>query len=978
MRFLLRPPTLRYCLVVAVLLPEIGGAQITGVQPFRRLSRASNFEFTLQNNGMLFGDPWVLGQQDDGHWPRGSWHMVGIPQGKGLAFLAQRNGKLLSSEAGFMRRWTYGIGVFDQMVPGRVGDPRAGYDPEFNGFGWRFVDDPDYVVYSSLDYDSTGTDVSGNNFNDWPIRIVGGRRQYIADRLDRRLYPPSYLSDEDMFCVFKDTDIRADPIYTGSDGTSIPIGLEIHNYVYSWGQGPLKDVVLFQYRIINKGGTFLDSCYVVFASSVGYFVPPYTFPGLRHTTGQYHNESSRSLVYMRALGGDQGPFIWTATPFPPTLGYPLLETPTGYNGVPVGLHFMTTADSLTLDYFDETGWHSMSGAPSDSIVYRNLIQPHRPQHPVGQDYHLPPVLLSGPFPLASGDTARYTVGYIFADSLPHLLLLDDLIHRMWDRNLQRPTPPLSPQLYAKSLNRAVKLWWDRSAESSSDPIVPDSLGAPFHGYRLLRSSTQHGPFVQIGQWTLDSSLVHEYIDRGEDIPGGLRNNVRYYYRLVAFDAGAARLKLAPMESASVDGINAVSVVPATDATDVSSTPSSGALVSGTLGDVSLPNLVPIEPTNFNALLSGHMIRISLGATTDGLRYTLPVTIRDTATGRAMNAVIDPNLLVHGSPAIAALRQAVAVIPDLFGLGAANLEFPYRFEQLAEPYHIAATIEGQADVPVVCSDSLNYTGIVPNPHTSAAREVMVEFVIGGIDTLGILFQRFIPYLNIRVVDADSGNLLQPNSDYTWSSIGLFSGGGGGPFPLRPNRYYLGGMLSNGEQWDCGHTLAMYGSRVAFDFRDHGVGSGKPAPTFPWASSHRTGTRDFQTGDRVRLTWRGGVKATFPRNAEIVLTGAGSGRTTINSQIMDRVRIVPNPYIVRHAAQREQPALYFNYLPEECTIRIYTLALDLVAVIDHRGGSREEWNLRTSDGQLVASQVFVARIDAANGASTVKKFAVVVGK
>jgi hypothetical protein len=48
------------------------------------------------------------------------------------------------------------------------------------------------------------------------------------------------------------------------------------------------------------------------------------------------------------------------------------------------------------------------------------------------------------------------------------------------------------------------------------------------------------------------------------------------------------------------------------------------------------------------------------------------------------------------------------------------------------------------------------------------------------------------------------------------------------------------------------------------------------------------------------------------------------------------------------------------------------------IQHTEGSRENWDLTTEGNQLVASQMLLAHIEAANGAKTVKKFAVVVGR
>jgi hypothetical protein len=89
-------------------------------------------------------------------------------------------------------------------------------------------------------------------------------------------------------------------------------------------------------------------------------------------------------------------------------------------------------------------------------------------------------------------------------------------------------------------------------------------------------------------------------------------------------------------------------------------------------------------------------------------------------------------------------------------------------------------------------------------------------------------------------------------------------------------------------------------------------------------------------------------------------------------------VPNPYLVTHAAQKsiDQPNLFFNFLPEVCTIRIYTVALDLVAELHHQGGSAESWDLKAQGGQQVASQMFLALIETPQGTRVTKKFAVVI--
>ena len=946
---------------------------------FRRVSRASNFEFAIYNSGQLWWVDHPPGYNPVAFWPRGSFHLQPEHLGSGPVFLAKKSGRYVETDVQFIN---YGIYPFGETVPGRIGDPKAGYDPVYHGAGWQYVDDPNYIVYSSLDFDSSGVDISGSNFDDWPIRSVNGSKKYVAEPSERHSYPPVYASDEEMFCIFKDTDRRYDWCYNGPNGPSVPIGLEFNLYVYSWGSGPGKDIVLFQYDIINKSGTALDSCYFAFYSGLELTRFEALINVVPHKVETYTQEPRRNLAYLRPINPETWPATWSATPVPPTIGYPFLETPRGYSGMQLGLTYGAVTNEI--DWYTDTSGNRMdvyNTCVTDSIIYRNFTHPefYDVQHPKRtRDYEYldGPVLITGPFPMANGDTARATVAFIFSDSLPHLLLLDDFITKVYNSGFQGPIPPPPSKLTARGLDRSVKLSWDNFAESAKDPIIPDSLGKPFYGYRLLRASSKAGPYTEIGRWTKDSIIVHEYLDKGTDI-GGLKNNVRYYYQILSFDEGAKLLKLDPMESRAVDGVNAQSVVPSTEPSNAASQGSGGSLLSGTLGDVSAPKLVPLSPTNFNNLMSGQTIQVKLSATTDGVKYYLPVTFSDSLSGRLENDVIDPNLFVDGSASIAGIKEGEAVIHDLFSIGATDIHIPYRFEQLSERYHIVPIIEASdgADVPIILDDSLKFTGINSySPYTSAAKEVILEFTSIGVDTASTVFLRYIPYLNVTVTDVATG---LPATDWQIRSTGArvstsqsYNG--------KASRYYLSGTLSNGEQWEFGSWLSIYQSKIAFDLTDRGVGSGKTGTLFLWASSHKRGTRDFQVGDKVDIKWQGGVKATFPQEAVVTLVGAPGTRTEVTGEMMEKIRIVPNPYLARQEAERGERQLYFNYLPDQCTIRIYTIALDLVKTIYHQGGSREVWNLQTEGGQIVASQMFFAYIESANGAKTIKKFSVIVGK
>jgi hypothetical protein len=976
-------------LVLLLFSAGISPGQIPNGTLHRRLSRASNFEFALYNNGMLIGDDDLLSggvfAPPLAHWPRGSNHMLGWGLWNGLTLCAKKNGRYLSSDAGVWKGAVPAHGPFNQTVPGRIGDTRAGYDSVYHGAGWRYVDDPDYIVYSSLDYDAFGVDTSGSNYNDWPLRWVNGESKYIADPLERQSYPPCYTSDEDLFCVFKDTDTRADRMYTGPGGASEPIGIEVEHTVFSWGNGPAKDMVVFQYDFINKSGELLESCYVSFGSALALTGGGVgTFRGIiPHVLQTYPRETSPDLVYMVPRAGEDH-HLWTATPYPPTIGYAFLESPFGYGGIPTGI-----AHGVNLYMIEEycnpppdSIVHSIMHEGVDSSIYFGISDPHwglcvDTLYANVQPY---PVLTSGAFRMLPGERTRLSVALTFSDSLGHLLLLDELLKRIHAHGYQRPSPPASPHLTAAGLNHAVKLTWDRRAEETPDVIVPDSLGRPFAGYRLLRSVTERGPYTELARWSVDSLIVHEYIDRGEGI-GGLKNNVRYYYQLLAFDEGAPRIKLEPMETKPEQGVNWVSATPGASASDLTTSSGNGALISGTLGNISTPQLVPSDNTNFANLFSGKSIELNVTAATDGIRYTLPVTVRDTISGREQFAVLDPGLFVGGTPAIAGVKEGVLHIADVFGLGGARIDLPYRFEQtddtlaLAEPVIESPT---GADVPVLVKDSMRTTGIQTlTPYIESGRELVIEFLPGGIDTISLIFGFILPYRNIRITDGATGEELEPGVDWTMRMYVTRAQGGPQGNSVR-NRYYLSGLAPNGFELHAGHLLTINNSVVVFDYPDRGRGSGKPSPTFPWGSGHRAGTRDIQVGDRVRIGWDGGVRGLFPRDAVLTLTGPAPGQTDVTENMLEKVRIVPNPYMIRHEAQRGAPRIYFNYLPEECTITIYTVALDRIATLQHRGGSREEWNLMTERGQLVASQLLFASIEAPNGKRVTKKFAVILGR
>ncbi|MFQ6616121.1 MAG: hypothetical protein ACE5HZ_05050 [Fidelibacterota bacterium] len=104
--------------------------------------------------------------------------------------------------------------------------------------------------------------------------------------------------------------------------------------------------------------------------------------------------------------------------------------------------------------------------------------------------------------------------------------------------------------------------------------------------------------------------------------------------------------------------------------------------------------------------------------------------------------------------------------------------------------------------------------------------------------------------------------------------------------------------------------------------------------------------------------------------LIQTSESSSILSTGDQLKE-VKVVPNPYVVTSAYETniETKELQFHHLPETCTIRVFTLAGELVQVLKHqpgskgwRGSSTEAWDLRTYNNQEVAFGIYIFHVEA----------------
>ena len=109
-------------------------------------------------------------------------------------------------------------------------------------------------------------------------------------------------------------------------------------------------------------------------------------------------------------------------------------------------------------------------------------------------------------------------------------------------------------------------------------------------------------------------------------------------------------------------------------------------------------------------------------------------------------------------------------------------------------------------------------------------------------------------------------------------------------------------------------------------------------------------------------------------------AFSSRKIIDAEArrdLHTVRVVPNPYLgnARWETQEGSHKVQFTNLPATCSIRIYTLAGELLSTLDHINGTgTEDWNLMSQAGRGIAAGVYLFNVESEFGNFT-GKFAVV---
>lgn len=504
----------------------------------------SNIRFFSTNYG-IFGLN-VDANGGGGFWPRSSSNQYIF--GGGIWFAAQKRvtvdgqdrfNKLvsISYNPNSGNSW---------FVPGRVAD------------GDELKTESDYSkkyrTYFSTDFGADGKPLDPNDGPNWPVwdtrandtlkgeRYLGEYVDSVALRTTAE-YPkgPAFISEEDIFSVFKDTDLRYNENgEVQAQETGYPLKLDVEHTVYSWGFGQYKNFMFLAYSIINKSSDTLRECWMAPAMDMDIASSPNFQSGAANDRTRFYNEDPTLNMAVQWTNGDRG----EANKGFGYIGFDFLESP-----ILNAQRRITPTRALTDDerakvakYIDsvrpkfeelakagqiseaDTIPHRRLQALTDKqlaslggelyrpglVTFRNWVIENDPTDD-GSRYDFMSLgvrdgddgagdkrflMATGPFDLFPGDTARVVVGLIIARTasggdatgdekdIEELVRVDRFAQRVYDDNFRTPVPPDRSNMTWAPINNGVVVQWDSASEVSIDLLEG---GLDFMGYSLYRA-----------------------------------------------------------------------------------------------------------------------------------------------------------------------------------------------------------------------------------------------------------------------------------------------------------------------------------------------------------------------------------------------------------------------------------------------------------------------------------------------------------
>jgi hypothetical protein len=564
------------------------------------------------------------------------------------------------------------------------------------------------------------------------------------------------------------------------------------------------------------------------------------------------------------------------------------------------------------------------------------------------DQSLPPtdqfyVMCIGGLDLPAGETIEIVYALVAGDNESDFKANADRAEELFLSNYIGPEPPALPVLSARASDRKVYLRWGDTSEVAVDP---QSGVIDFKGYKLYRSDNQgltwgdedrsntnnclsidYFPIAEYEVISAGDPIQHNFVDTG------LYNGVEYWYCLVAYDTGNAAFGVDPLQNGfgiAGEVSNVVAVTPRNDPAghyEAASTvthqysgngsPSSGSVIPIVFDPAQLQGAsYEVRFEEFYDTTYWHLINVTTGDTVlaNQTRYNGDPEFFPVAEG--LRVVLRNGDRIPASAAQTAFGGTdTTLAPDedsFYGPAVPTLAYSLG----ATPLWDTTLIYG--DIHYRSTYELRFTG-------DSTRATAVDDPFYGTD-----FAYWVPF---EVWNTTTNQRV---------SLGVFDF----EFDLDWDPYDLLAIIN--YPYDSLESVTYYA------FPEY----------YSWLFGLDVSSYNPQIGDVLTIEGApmNGADDVFAFEVD------GIDVTQVVAELPD-VRVVPNPYFARYSAMVEtdnQSVLEFQNVPDRCTIRIYTLAGDLVETLQNNDGTGVvRWDLLSSNRQQVASGIYLYHVESPYG-------------
>jgi len=642
---------------------------------------------------------------------------------------------------------------------------------------------------------------------------------------------------------------------------------------------------------------------------------------------------------------------------------------------------------------------------------------------------------SGNFTLKAGEARRFSIALLVGNNFDDLTLNAKTARQIYDTNYQFAKPPEKPTLTAVPGDQKVTLYWDDIAESSWDPISEEY---DFEGYVIYRSTdpsfldqqnitdingsrflfeplkTETGGWAK---WDLineykgpsdipydgrgvayhlgnNTGLIHSFVDSNNVI-----NGQRYYYAICSYDHGTKILGIGPSESSKTItlnpetneiflDINTAAVVPREPAAGYTKgfvaedTISAFKHVGGfATGDFAVEILDPmaIEDTNtFQITFSAEPTRYSI--------EDLNPVIENRTVKKNVYITLKKNR-VNGERFI--LTKASGAV---MSKGKDYLLFP-------EAGQVVVSDTLSSDISEGEQITIEYTHY-PLWESKQLNNEESNPVIDGVKLYVRDKSLALNDKKSKWIDGSTGNYAVTVGPYD----GKASNMRGADYEIRwfndiADTSSLGTATAPFQIWDVTHGIIPFKKKIAvldYKIRNKTWDFGESVVILEEGNGINVSWQiDFNSPQDIVVTHPIGgdiyyIATDRPFKADDIYefqTVASIIDPQLATDALEDIRVVPNPYVVTNVLEpldRQNPRdrgprrVYFDKLPHECTIRIYTTTGELVKEILHSStfdDGQETWDLTTKDNFPIAYGVYIYHVDAGKLGEKIGRMAVI---